>query len=380
MDQSGAMAEPTKYVLDMSHALYKWVNDTNYIPGIKIEYVTEDDRYDRAQIVTCYKRLQEKNPLVIQFYTGDNAEVLKPLAERDKIPVVGYGGGTLAVEPPGWTFVTVCMYDCQSVANIKFVSETWDMVKMGRKAKYVHSGWDNAMGKTGVEPSKLYCAKLPNVEFAAAEIVPPRTTDMSAVAIRLKDLNPDYVWMALIAPPSSSLVKSAKGLGMDTKKFIWGDYSTFMFDTVLRVLTPADLEGCLASTSFYYKSMNTPELKRMFELWDKYVGRKPYPPEIGMQVGYNPAQVIVEGIKRAVAKVGADKLNGTAVYEALQTIKNWETGTCLPLTYGADRRDGVREAMFYQFKDGEFRPLSPKRYDGGTPHPKDLLAEAAKKK
>jgi len=382
MDHTGAMAEPTtKGVLPAAKAYYTWVNENNYIPGVKIELVSEDDRYDRAQIVNAYKRLQAKKPIAIQVYTGDNAEVLKPFGARDKTPIVSYGGGTAAIDPPGWTFVTVCMYDSQVIAILNWINETWDIGKMGRPARYAHVGWDHAMGKTGVKPGQLYAAKLPSVDFVSAEIVPPRTMDMSAVAIRLKELQPDYVWMALIAPPASSLLKTAKAHGMDLKPFIWGDYSTFMFNTALRVLGKEGVEGSLASTSYYYKGMDTPEIKRMYEIWDKYSGMKESWPTIGMEVGYNPAQTIVEGIKRAVAKVGAEKVTGEDVYQALQTIENWETGTMLPLTFGPDRRDGCRLAMFYQFKGDDFYPMEGgKFYDGGNPHPKDLIAEAEGKK
>jgi len=378
-DLSGPMAEPTRDVVAVSQALYNWVNETNYIPGIKLEYANEDDRYQRANIVTAYKRLQEKNPLVIQVYTGDNAEVLKPTGAQDKVPIVSYGGGTAAIDPPGWTFVVGSMYDSIAFANINWIYANWDVAKMGRKAKYVHVGWDHAMGKTAVEPSKLYVQnKLSDkIEWLPEQIVPPGTTDMSKTAIVLKDLNPDYVWMALIAPPSSSLVKSAKGLGMDLKKFIWGDYTCFMWNTVMRVLTPADVEATVFSTSFFPKSVKTPGMQRMFELWDKYVKRA-YGSEIGVQVGYNPAQVIVEGIKRAVAKVGADKVDGTAVYEALQTMQNYDPGTMLPVTYGPDRRDGQRLTKLYTTKNGEWFELDGKIYDGGNPLPKDILAQYKK--
>ena len=377
MDMTGKMAEPTTMgVLPASKALYSWVNDTNYIPGIRIEVASEDDRYDRAQIVTCYKRLQAKGPIAIQVYTGDNAEVLKPLAGRDKIPVVTYGAGTLAIDPPGYTFVTVCMYDCQVIAILNWIKDNWDVGKMGRPAKYVHAGWDNAMGSTGVLPGQLYCAQLPTVDFASAEIVPPGTMDMSSNAIRMKALDPDYVWMALIAPPAASLLKTAKAQGMDLSPFLWGDYSVFMFNTVERILGEEGVDLSLHSTSYFHKSMDTPGLKRMFELWDKYV-KKDYWPTIGMEVGYNPAQTIVEGIKRAAAKVGPENVTSEDVYQALQTIKNWETGTMLPLTFGPDRRDGCRLAMFYQRQNGEFVPIyGGKAYDGGNPHPVDLIAAA----
>jgi len=379
MDMTGKMSEPTTMgVLPASKALYSWVNDTNYIPGIRIEVASEDDRYDRAQIVTCYKRLQAKNPIAIQVYTGDNAEVLKPLAGRDKIPVVTYGAGTLAIDPPGYTFVTVCMYDCQVIAILNWINDTWDVGRMGRPAKYVHAGWDNAMGSTGVLPGQLYCAKLPTVDFVSAEIVPPGTMDMSSNAIRLKGIDPDYVWMALIAPPAASLLKTAKAQGMDLAPFIWGDYSVFMFNTAERILGEEGVDRSLHSTSYFHKSMDTPGITRMFELWDKYV-KKDYWPTIGMEVGYNPAQTIVEGIKRAAAKVGPEKMSSEDVYQALQTIENWETGTMLPLTFGPDRRDGCRLAMFYQRQNGEFVPIyGGKSYDGGNPHPVDLIAEAKK--
>ena len=86
----------------------------------------------------------------------------------------------------------------------------------------------------------------------------------------------------------------------------------------------------------------------------------------------------VTGIKRAVADVGVEKLDGEAVYQALQTIKDFAPGTMLPVTFDAERRDGCRHQLLYQIRDGQFHLLTPldEPIDGGDPHPRDILAAA----
>ena len=54
---TGPLAVNTKRQFDMSKAYYEWASQTGLIPGIKFDMVTEDTRYDMAQIVPAYMRM-----------------------------------------------------------------------------------------------------------------------------------------------------------------------------------------------------------------------------------------------------------------------------------------------------------------------------------
>ncbi|MCH8864219.1 MAG: ABC transporter substrate-binding protein, partial [Chloroflexi bacterium] len=196
---TGPLAIPTKMQFNMSKAYYDWASDTGLMPGIRFNMVTEDTRYDMAQIVPAYMRMQPKNPMIIQFIYSQDGDTIKPLAARDMIPAVGYVTSTLGVLPPEFVFSVSPLWDNYEIMVLNWIQDTWDMEKMGRPARYAHLGWDNTMGASGIKPGELYAEKLSKVEHVGAEIAPPGTMDFSTYVIRLKKLDPDYIWCPLVS-------------------------------------------------------------------------------------------------------------------------------------------------------------------------------------
>ena len=374
---TGPLAVPTKLQFNMCQAYYTWASETGLIPGIKFNMVTEDTRYDMAQIVPAYMRMQPKKPMIIQFIYSQDGDTIKPLCARDMVPAVGYVTSTLAIDPPEFVFSASPLWDNYETMVLNWIQDTWDMDKMGRPARYAHLGWDNTMGTCGVEAGELYAAKLDKVEHVGAEISPPRTMDFSTYMVRLKKADPDYIWCPLVSGPFASAVKTAVELGMKPSQFIAAGSTTGQWEAVVSAVGAQELNGVLHASDQYQYSDNAKGIQLMVDLWKK-AGYEPPIIASNWMWGIGPMFVIPEAVRIAVEDVGVDQLDSADIYRALQKIQNFDTEAMAPITFGLDRRDGIRSMRMYEWRDGkDFYLLSDKLYYA-KPTAAEVLKEAGK--
>ena len=78
-------------------------------------------------------------------------------------------------------------------------------------------------------------------------------------------------------------------------------------------------------------------------------------------VGWNYARVSLEGIKKALEKVGYDKLDGPAIREGLESLKNLDMqGIIAPVTYSPEVHVTFGDITLSQYEgDGKWQPLGP---------------------
>ena len=364
----------------MCKAYYEWASQTGLIPGIKFDMVTEDTRYDMAQIVPAYMRMQPKKPMIIQFIYSQDGDTIKPLTARDKVPAVGYVTSTLAVDPPEYVFSVSPLWDNYEIMVLNYIEDTWDTAKMGRKARYAHLAWDNTMGTCGVKPGQAYVKGLKNVEWVSTEIAPPQTMDFSTYMTRLKAANPDYIWVPLVGAPFASALKTALELGMKSSQFVAAGSTVGQWESVIAAVGTDKLNGVLHAIDQSQYSDKVAGIELMVDLWKKNYPKEPLPAAASVwSWSIGPMFVIPEAIKIAVKDVGIDKLDSAAIYAALQKITNLDTKAMAPISFDATRRDGIRSMRMYEWREGkDFYLKSTKLYEA-KPTAAEVLKGAAAK-
>jgi len=77
------------------------INDQGGVFGRKIQLLAFDDGYDPDKAPTCFKRMTKEDVFSLGFFVGTpTAKVYVPMAEDEKIPVVGlFTGAQLLYEP-----------------------------------------------------------------------------------------------------------------------------------------------------------------------------------------------------------------------------------------------------------------------------------------
>ena len=92
---------------------------------------------------------------------AQDGEMLKPLCEKDKIPLFVAGATEAIIEPPGWVFAYPPPYEDQAQAFLKWLSINWDYTKEGRKPRIGAFGWNEPMGLAFANGAMNYCLAPP---------------------------------------------------------------------------------------------------------------------------------------------------------------------------------------------------------------------------
>lgn len=92
--------------------------------------------------------------------------------------------------------------------------------------------------------------------------------------------------------------------------------------------------------------------------------------------GFANAMVVAEALKRATTNVGYENLNGVAVQQALDTIKDFDPGIGVGFTWTPTDHQGVSSIRWYQWTaEGRLQALAAD-WDVTTPLPEEERTDA----
>src|SRR5262252_6869531 len=132
-------------------AYLRMINDEGGIYGRKIQLQAFDDSYDPDRAPACFKRMTKEGVFALGFFVGTpTAKVYVPLAQEEKIPVVGlFTGAQLLYEPLKRYVINVraSYYD----ETREQVDKLWDINI--RKIGVLYQ--DDAFGKTVLDGVQL---------------------------------------------------------------------------------------------------------------------------------------------------------------------------------------------------------------------------------
>ena len=129
--------------------------------------------------------------------------------------------------------------------------------------------------------------------------------------------------------------------------------------------------GSLSST-VTFEDVNVPGVKLAGEVQEKFHGAVKYDTGVSLW-GYNQTRIGLEGIRLALDEVGYDRLDGDAVWKALESIEDFDMlGIIPPVSYSPTERRGSTSIRMSQIQSGEAVWISD------WFECPDLLAESAK--
>jgi branched-chain amino acid transport system substrate-binding protein len=178
-------------------------------------------------------------------------------------------------------------------------------------------------------------------------------SDFSAQVLRLKRENPDLVLLYAYHKEAGIIVRQAVELGLKTRWLGSGATSTPLFPQAAGEAgtgfvsvqpIPALTESDQADMASYREKLRA-----------LYPGGLPAgrPSDYDM-FNYGGAKVLVEGLQRA----GAD-LTRQRFIDALESLRNFPTGTTFPVTFTKDDHEGSKGATFIEILPAGKRRLLP---------------------
>jgi hypothetical protein len=333
---TGPAASSNEQVLDLHQALVQYINADDPIPGVKLALEVYDTRYDPAKASLGYAKLKDAG--VVAIVTGDPIvnDTVRPLLERDQIPMLSYAPSQYSLDPPSYTFAFAQPMECIADAFLEYIHETWDYAGKGRNPRLANMGWDMSFGKTHGVFAQAHAADF-NVDFVDQELAPIGTMDMSVNLDHVANAGADYVMAAMLPAPFLSVMREANIRYPGQMVFM----QTFVpAKALVDALGSELMEGVIDVTVVG----STPDLAGVQLMQSILTNYSPgyldkWGSEMGIYMNVPGMMLLFEAMRTVVAQKGIDALTGENIYEAMQTVQV-DTGGLLPgpLYYGTDRR------------------------------------------
>ncbi len=311
-DQTGVASSAVNIIDIALKDLIDYYNSENLIPGVELQIKSYDTQYDSALAKTGYEQVVGKGADIIWTPVTSVIVVLKPVADKDEIPVFAASSNLDTLLPPGYAFSlgTIPQYDAYTF--LKWIAENdWDYEKKG-PAKIGGAGWKDDYSPAFFDGMKEYAELHPEqFEWKGGFL-----TDFGFVwdsqIEALKDC--DYVYPPV---PMQVFIKSYRDAGHDAK-FIGVDPHAGFLDMIDKGEYWDEIAGML----FIRGSRWWTEEGVIIDLTKELLNSNHNDSTESIMrsgVGYLATSCLyqlMQIIKNAAEEVGAENLNSQAVYDA----------------------------------------------------------------
>ncbi|MDR7433331.1 MAG: ABC transporter substrate-binding protein [Armatimonadota bacterium] len=329
-----------------AEAYFKWVNDQGGIHGRRIRLLLEDDRYIPSETLAVTRKLVERDEVFAIFRplgTPTGAAILDYLVER-KIPVVApASGSSLWIHPFKRNYFQIQpVYFFEGRIMGKWALE---VLKAHRIAVFYQN---DSYGKEGRDGFLQYL-RLNGVRAVAEVPYEPGETSFTAHAVRLREANPDLVFVYAIPVPAASLLREAARVGLRTRYLM----TYVLSDPVMFRLAGELMEGVQAGAWLVDPEDPGPAASA-------YRARlkAAFPAEVpgGYSISSDAsAALFVEGLRRAGRELTRERF-----IEATETIRSFTAGGLTPpFSYSRNDHSGIRALAMVEARKGKWVTLRP---------------------
>jgi len=322
------------------------LNKKGGVSGIKLDLEWVDTKYQLAAALSGYERLKDKVPI---FYTimSHATTALKEKFAEDKIPCIFASNATVPYWPPGWVYGLAINFVDDLAMVGDFFLESW---KEKRPMKVALMFSDDTFGRSIFDGGVQYL-KAKGIEIVAEEPVKMIATDATSQLMRVQKANPDYILCNFIGATQGVVLKDRLKLGIKTPV---GTCHGSWAEDVIKIAGAEASEGIVTPRVYGLPTDNTWGVKLGNELIQQYLSEWAGKPA-GVYNGIATGMVLAEAIKLAMAKVGFDKLTGTAIKEhGFDQIRNFDTGgLTAKITYTPTDHRGGTSARLIRIEGGK---------------------------
>ncbi len=329
-----------------AEAYFRLTNDEGGVNGRKLRLVSYNDGYDPAKTQKCWDELMSQKVFAMAFFVGTPTAVkYVPLAESDKVPLVGLftGAQTLYTPLRHWVINVRASYEDETKEQIEGLWSTLHYKKIGviypedAFGATVLKGVQSALQARGAEPA------------ASASYV--RQTSLAETAIeKVKAVDPDAV---ILVGPSNTVAPIIKQAHAKGWKPLFVTVSFVGTDELIQE-AGADAEGMVITQvvpPYYLTDLKTVALYR--RTIQQYAPSAR--PNFVSLEGFVDAMVLVEGLKKA-----GNELTRERLIEAIESLHDTELGLGhqLKLNYSVKSHKGFDHVIPTVIRGGRAVPFT----------------------
>jgi branched-chain amino acid transport system substrate-binding protein len=339
----------------------KYINEElGGVNGYKIDAENLDSQYKADQAIIDINKFMDDG--CIFFTTSSSTEMgyVQEIANRAGFPgLVAYASPS-NYHPPQHVYGQMPDYgDDWSAFTQYYLKNVW---KGTGKPKMALMLQNNPTGAGAKNAAKAFADTL-GVEIIDSEEHAGNTLSEMEALTRIKNMNPDVIYISSIPEAASVIIKNAKDLGMIPGVTI-GVCHAAMTKALVSLGGAGNVEGVYGVFPTVSWTENAAAIAKMKEYAAKY-----HPDDINSgdyMAAWAQSLIIAEILKKALDKVGYDTLakGDDKAWEAVekygfQTIKDYDVGGLQsPVTYiSGDNRLG-KSLRIFQVQSGVVTPLT----------------------
>ncbi len=327
-----------------ARAYFKHVNDQGGINGRKIEFINTDNQYKPVVAVAAVKKLIEKDEVFVLMGLQSAACILaaeKVFGEAGVPLIAPITTGQAMVNPPRKNlFVVFTQYNDQGKVLVDYLAT--DPKRKSTKFAAIYQ--DDDFGKDGVDGVEEQVGKYSGMKVVAKEPFARGAKEFSSQVLKCKQSGADGLLISCAVAEAAMIMKEAEKIAWKPLFMVLAGAAD---DKLVELAGPVS-EGLIAVTNVIMPTeKENPVVKKTTEIIHKaHADQAINVPAVD---GVVVAMVTVEAFKRA----GADLTRGKTI-QALEGMKNYETGIIPPVSFGPDRRQGCTDAFLYKVQSGKF--------------------------
>lgn len=309
-DYSGPFADVMPSAMSGIQAVANWWNkDVGSKLGVKVDIKIHDMRYDAAVIARTWPSIlaSDKPIMHLGFGSPDLTTLMKRLP-NDKVPMLlGTAMVGLVWSPNGWHFSIRPTYSHEFAGLLAYLqAKKGGKLKIGAVSTQTAAGFVDQV--KGVQ--KLAATYPDRFEVVGVEWVPASPVSVTNNIRTLLEEKPDII---MVGGTTAQVVATANAL-QDLNQHIPIVTSTHNgLSEASKGIPLAKLEGSYSAFSF------APDNQKDLPLRDIYLANKTGDGQWGLIAAQSAAQTLLalRVLEKAIAKVGKDKVDGQAMYDAL---------------------------------------------------------------
>jgi len=329
------------------------------IPGVVLNCVVRDDRYDNATTQRLFEEAVErfKIPVYLGYSTGGMLQ-MKALIQELRIVTMPASNHVGLIDPPNgdYFFIPVSTYSEQVVALLEYIARQ----KKGAKvALVVHP---SPFGRAPVEDARKAAREL-GLQIVDVQEVGAGNLDNTALLRRFEAAGVEFVVHQSVAGPVANILKDTRRLGLSGKMRHLGAVYTGGVD--LLQLAGEAAEGFLWASPYFTAEEDTPGIRLQKELVSRFGRPAAYVQNHNYTAGMLAAAIAIEAMRRAQERF--KRITNETVYQVIVAMNGpgaFRPGLAVSTKQGIEvdftksERTGAEGLRILEAKGGRFVPIT----------------------
>jgi ABC-type branched-subunit amino acid transport system substrate-binding protein len=321
-------------------AYFNMVNEAGGIKGRKVRLVSEDTASSPPQGLAAVRKMVSQDKIFALLNAGATPQVgaALPYLEQQKVPVFAtYGGLIDWYNPPREGLYGIYVLGEHQAELLG----KWAATDGQKKVVVLHIE-GASYAKSALEVERGYKSVSGDGDVNLLGVKQP-TSDYAPIVINIAQQKPDAIITMLSEPDSILLAKELHNQGMDIQLYAW---APIVSQKVIELGGPA-VEGMKAVSMMVSPFDEAPAVQEYRAALEKYYPNEK--PDYLSLYAFGAAKALTEAISR-IDGVPTQE----ALYNALNTLDNYDGGIFPPMTFSKDRHEGLLTLFEAQVRNGHW--------------------------